>query len=267
MKLRFWGNVVAVAVLLVSAQASADVITFEDAHTRVSDTTGQLLGDNDKVTTEYKQSDGIAFFSGILEKVGDNGPNGFLNDVSGNWDDPVTNTPVPPQGLGLGNWFLRSDGLITDRGGEGVYLRIGYVDFVTAASGQVWDIDGNSSQGSEAWAIKAYMDNNNGDYSDDQLVASISSDEYSVTGNTNSLNGQPWNFSLSSGQAFNRLDFVFTGSKETGVGLAFDNFNYDSAAIITTPTPAAIWLFALGVVCLGVGLASRRTIDNQGHAV
>jgi hypothetical protein len=125
-----------------------------------------------------------------------------------------------------------------------VYLSIVYDSAVSAASGQIWDIDGNTSQGTEQWDVQAYDSANN-------LVASILSPLGSTNG-AGSLDGLPWTFNLAGGE-FSRIDFVFTGTKERGVGLGFDNFNTSSVSV---PEPGSLALLTLGL--LGTVAVRRR---------
>lgn len=113
------------AALLVSGPATAGFIDFEDA--------AGGLADNASLTTEYQGSDDVSFVGAFLEAAGqtDTSPHGFLNDQTNVLDDEFPSSP------GLGNWFVRSGGELTIRGGQGVYLSILYGTAVTAAMGQI----------------------------------------------------------------------------------------------------------------------------------
>lgn len=237
--MKYVAGLVALTALFASAQASATLINFEDAPAK-------SLADNDAVTNQY-MSEGVTFTGAFLEATGDSSlppadtnPQAFLNDVTGNWDDPA----VP----GLGDWFLRSSGEVSSRGGMGVYLTVVYATPVTAASGQIWDIDGNASD-TEQWSVNAYAGGT--------LVASV----MSPLGNTKdatSLNGKPWTFDLSSTIPFDSIEFAFIGSKTRGVGLAFDNFNTNALSV---PEPAALGMFGLGALLIGLFAGLRRRVD------
>lgn len=230
---------VGAVALFASAQASATLINFENGPSKG-------LVDNDAVTNQY-MSEGVTFTGAFLEATGDSSlpppdtnPQAFFNDVTGKWDDPAA--------PGLGNWFLRSAGEVSSRGGMGVYLTVVYATPVTAASGQIWDIDGSASD-TEQWSVNAYAGG--------ILVASV----MSPLGNTKddtSLNGKPWTFDLPSTTPFDRIEFEFIGSKTRGVGLAFDNFN---TSALSVPEPAALGMFGLGALLIGLFAGLRRRMD------
>lgn len=222
----------AAIALLISAPVAANVIDFENA-------VSLGLGDNDQVTNEYQGTNGVKFVGGYIEASGetDGDPQGFVTDQ--NATDDLDLSGASP---GLGNWFLRTDGEITDRGGSSIFLSILYDSVVTGASGEIWDIDGNNNQGSEQWRVIAL---NNG-----VEVNSILSPEGTTNG-VGSLDGLPWFFTLSA-TAFDQIDFEFVGSKQSGVGLGFDNFT----ASVPVPEPGTISLLGLGL--LGLGAARRR---------
>lgn len=248
MKMKYLASLVGVIALFASAQASATLINFENAPSKG-------LTDNDAVISQYA-SEGVTFSGAFLEKTGgkDTNPQGFLNDVTGKYDDPAhgyapaTGATGPgSNGLGLGTWFLRSGGEIIDRGGPGTYLTVDYTTPVSAASGQIWDIDG-SNAGSEQWNVVAYLNGT-------QVASSLSPKGTKHSAGT--LNGKPWTFNLSSDGGFDQIQFWFTGTKTKNTGLAFDNFN-TSALTVSVPEPSSVWFFGLGALGL-MGLARRRT--------
>lgn len=237
MKLKYWTIAIGVVALFASAQASAGLITFEDAP-------GLGLADNGDVANEYQGSDGVTFKMAILEKYGDSDSgSGFTNDPIGE-NDVASNDqfPAPP---GLGGWFLRSS---KGNDGSGYFLIVNYDFAVTEASGQIWDIDGGGQQSSEKWKVEAW---NGG-----TLVDSIFSPEGTSKG-AGSLNGLPWTFTLSTSSSFDTLKFEFVGTKTNYIGLAFDNFNTNSSRI-TVPAPSVVWIFGAGLGLLGLGAGLRR---------
>ncbi len=226
--------ILAAAAIAVAGPASAGLIDFEDATTLG-------INDNDSVTTQYQSSHGVTFTGAYMEASGeaDAAPHGYVNDSTHVNDDPA------PTSASQGDWFLRSGGQVSTRGGQGVYLTVIYDSMVNAASGDILDIDGNNSQGTEQWDVQAF----NGA----TKVGSVLSPVGTTTG-PGSLNGLPWNFQLS-GFEFNRLEFVFTGSKTHGVGLGFDNFN---TSAVSVPEPGTLSLLGLGLMGL-VGIRRRKS--------
>ncbi|MEM9398200.1 MAG: hypothetical protein AAF991_12015, partial [Pseudomonadota bacterium] len=62
------------------------------------------------------------------------------------------------------------------------------------------------------------------------------------------LDGKPWLFGFDGLSDIERIEISFTGSKTSGIGLAFNNFspiqNVETAAV---PIPATAALLALGL--------------------
>jgi hypothetical protein len=149
-------------------------------------------------------------------------------------------TPDPGFGPQLGNWFLRSSIGGSDFGQFIIQYTSSFP--VTAASGEIWDIDGIPGNGggagfTEEYTVRAYDASNN-------LLATQVSPLGVLDSATAPLDGQPWTFiftGLSVG--IDRIIVDFTGTKTTGIGLAFNNFSPVSAV----PEPAGLAL-ALGVL-------------------
>ena len=195
--------------------------------------------------------------------------NGFLNTHNGNGTNQVDNHdtarpcfpsgcgahPYPAGEPGLGNWFLRTDGLGSNTLGTGdTFLTINYGTPTFGASGQIWDIDANGN-GYEQWTVYAYSGSNS------TPVAFDVSPKGMAQGNADSLDGLPWDFSLNpgNGMTFDRIALVFTGAKKkSDIGLAFDNFNATQAQIQQVPEPSPLWPFAVGLGLLGGSLVVRR---------
>jgi len=209
--------------------------------------------DNADVTDQFDTPafDNVEFSSGgqpaKLEAVGggDADPQGFLNDPINTNDVATSGTP------GLGDWFLRSRGDtgISQRGPGDSFLKIEYGSDVFEASGQIWDIDGNDSLGSEKWNVRALDAAGN-------VLAVEMSPEFQKGTNANSLNGQPYNFTFDlpeRGDPIAEINFEFAGTKENGIGLAFDNFNSSGTSI---PAPGTLALLGIGLA--GAGLLMRR---------
>lgn len=170
-------------------------------------------------------------------------PNGGFSGSSG------TDTADPGFGAQLGNWFLRSPVGGSDFG----VLVITYSSStpVTAASGEIWDIDGTAQVpggpgDTEEYTVKAYDSANN-------LLATQVSPLGTLVSSIAPLDGQPWVFSfsgLSAGIA--KITVDFTGTKPAGIGLAFNNFDPTNAAV---PEPGMLGLASIAVAWIG---ARRR---------
>ena len=220
----------AITAIVTSGPAAASFIDFEDAVSRG-------LSDNDQVIGEYQGTNGVTFSGGYIEASGgdDANPQGFITDqVSAPDVDLSSSAP------GLGDWFVRTEGQIGQRGSGSIFLSVFYDGIVTGASGEIWDIDGNEAQGTEKWDVVAL---NNG-----SEVLSVPSPEGFNNGQL-SDDGKPWFFELN-GAVFDQINFEFTGTKEFGVGLGFDNFTS------SVPEPGTLGLLGLGL--LGLGAARRK---------
>lgn len=246
--------------LLASPSVSAAVIDFELTPS------GVIPTDDMQLTAPYVQG-GLSISFGFdidplinpgvdldakFEEIG-LGPGetpltgGFLGSSGPDTPDPGFGFPAQ-----LGSWFLRGPVGASDFGLMVITYSGGPI--VTAASGEIWDIDGNPPQGStpgftEEYTVRAYDSGNN------LLATQVSPLGVLDTLDPASLDGQPWVFSfsgLSAGIAQITIDF--TGTKTTGIGLAFNNFN-PTAAI---PEPAA-WLLAMFAFAVLSSFKCRRT--------
>ena len=196
--------------------------------------------------------DGIAD-SGLfpeLEKVGsskdekDNGTRGFVNGGKG---DDVAEAGYEDR---LGDYFLRTAGL----GGKGGSLLITYDKATKAASGELWDNDGNKRNNrpdrTEQWEVQALG-------ADGSILEALISPEGDTS--TGPLDGKPWLWSFQRDTAdVKAIRFVFIGdSPSKNVGLAFDNFSAFSVEgdEVSIPEPAAV----MGLIAVaGVGASSLR---------
>jgi hypothetical protein len=146
----------------------------------------------------------------------------------------------------LGNWFLRSPVPGSDFG-QFIITYVSTSAPVTAASGEIWDIDGVAQMGiglTEEYTVRAYD-------SIGTLLATQVSPLGTLPTPVAPLDGRPWQFSFSGLTAgIDHIVIDFTGTKPGGIGLAFNNFYPTSV-----PEPSALVL-ALGG--LAVGMLRRR---------
>lgn len=227
------------------------------------------LSDNKSVTDQYL---GLGFTFGIdnnLDGIADSGIAPAL-EARGNGDSTAgfvnygSENDVAEQGFfdeergityadRLGDYFLRTGGL----GGDGGNLLITYEDGTSAASGELWDIDGNQnwfSKGhhrTEQWEVQALAS----DYSILERLMSPLGDAAD-----GSLDGKPWLWSFNRDSAdIKAIRFVFTGdSPARNVGLAFDNFSAYSVEGESVPEPASLAGLALLGLVGGSSLLSKR---------
>ncbi len=239
-------NHLVLALLLLSTFSQAAVIDFEMVP-------GGTPSDKLAISTQYLSTYGVRFGldtngdryidSGqtpFLEMAGaaDTG-NGFLNDQVGTYD-----MTAPGRERNLGNYFLRLGTGGLEQAPAPVLL-IGYAAPVSAASAQIWDIDGHAN-GNEQWLVSALDINRN--------VIDTRLSPLGVNHGPNSLDGLPWRWIFNHGTTTDiyGISIEFVGTKTSGIGLAFDNFSP-----ATVPLPGALWLFISACICL-VGLKFKK---------
>lgn len=153
-----------------------------------------------------------------------------------------TDTADPSFGAQLGDWFLRSQVGGSDFGN--FVIQYSGSPLPTAASGEIWDIDGTVTF-TEEYTLQAFDSANN-------LLATIVSPLGVLPSASAPLDGQPWVFAFSGLTAgISRIVVDFTGTKPAGIGLAFNNFN-------PTQVPEPSTLVTMLTVIGGVSLARRR---------
>jgi hypothetical protein len=187
-----------------------------------------------------------------LEKIGQNDSiNGFVNGGKGN---DVAEVGYEDR---LGNYFLRTAGL----GGNGGSLFISYDDPTKAASGEIWDIDGNNNGGrTEQWEVQLLGQNNTLlDTITSPLGTNANNDQ-----NGGELDGKPWLFSFERDTAdVYGIRFEFKGNSDPSkVGLAFDNFSARSVEGKSQSVPEPGSVIGLGVLA-GLGLLRRRQLKQS----
>lgn len=115
---------------------------------------------------------------------------------------------------------------------------------ITGASGEIWDIDGNSRKNkTEQFLVEAFDDNG--------LIESI----LSPLGVDRTLDGKPWQFDFDNLSQLSQIEISFIGSKTNGIGLAFNNFSptmsINQTNSLTTSTPVSEPT-ALNTILLGM---------------
>ena len=218
----------ALAWIAPCCPAAADVIDFETIP-------GDVPSEGLAITTQFQASYGVTFAleSGgtpMLAQVGAPAT-AFMGPPSDSGHD----TPAADQGVG--QFFLTDDQSV---GGPPSALIIGYDTPVSAASGVIIDIDGDSTgqpvSGDEAWTIQARDD------MDAVLDTVVLTAGDPGTGDGLAV---PWSFNLGSDTIYS-IRLSYTGTKTSAVGLAFDNFSPTEPI----PEPATIALAAIGLAAI-----------------
>jgi hypothetical protein len=261
-----------VAAITATPAAAINTVDFEDA--------GAFGGDNAAISATYANDRGVRFVGqqgiqlffehrGANLVPGDNSPlptgvppatpQGFVRDF------PTTLPGVPNaklwdserpgfSGTGLGNFFMTSTGS-PGRGNTppgfnpaNAFFSIEYLRApAKVIGGQIWDIDGTGSSASEGWVVRAFDSAN--------LLLATATSPINASNGASSLDGLPWAFTFDGAYVpqIVRLDFFFTGTKTTGLGVAFDNFQ---SGIIPEPGTWALLIAGFGMV--GATLRRRR---------
>lgn len=238
----------AIAILLLTSSGPAAVIDFETDPTGLPSVDDTLLsgpyvlagGGTVRLFFDFNGNnsyDAGTDLDGVFEQIGNNGTNAFTNSTLGGISDAAT----PPSAPQLGNFFLRhqSPGIVP----EPLIIDYNTSQTISALSGEIWDIDG-ASQATEQWLVEV-LDGA------DNPVASV----LSPLGNSFALDGLPWTFTFSGlPTGVDKLRITFQGSKTSGIGLAFNNFNPTAV-----PEPSSFVLAAtVGTMLLGVAARRRR---------
>ena len=236
-------GILIVLSLTLSSNALGAIINFETVP-------GSSPADKVSISTQYESIYGVTFGldtngdgladggTPYLERTGSSDShNAFINSSVGQAD--VESSGYEGR---LGNYFLRlgTQSLLSTPVPS---LLITYSTPVSAASAEIWDIDGNDGIYSEKWIITALDEQKN-------IIDTLESPEY-FTYDSSTLDGKPWVWSFNhSSEDISCVAISFAGSKTSGIGLAFDNFSPSSAV----PIPGAVWLLGSGIA----GLAGTR---------
>lgn len=236
-------------LLLLSTSAQAQLIDFETVP-------GGSPADQLAISDQYESGFGVTFgldddgngeadpgATPFLELVGgaDAGI-GFANHQVGNDQADAGFESL------LGSYFLRFGTGDTSSGSSS--LLIVYSTPVSAASADLWDIDGSVS-GTEQWSIQA-LDDMGG------ILETILSPE-GVDFQTDPYEGRPWTWSFDRVSAdIHAIRVEFVGTKTTNVGLAFDRFSPASASAPPEAPTVSPWLVVLTLAGTSTLLARRR---------
>jgi hypothetical protein len=178
---------------------------------------------------------------GAFERAGTFQGETLIGFVGSNGPDTAD---TPALSLQLGQWFLRSQTTGLDFGR--FVIQYTSATPVTAASGEIWDIDGQQSLGvTEQYTVQAF------DAASTLLATQVSPTGLLDTA-TAPLDGQPWAFSFSGLSNIDHIWVTFTGTKTSGIGLAFNNFRPTTAA----PEPAGALMAVMGLA--GISAWLRR---------
>ena len=223
-------------VTFALGSANAAVIDFETVP--LGTPSDQLA-----ISTQYQADFGVTFSlsdggTPFLERTrntsGDSGT-GFQRNVGGGFDRERAGFEGQ-----LGDYFLR----LGTGGLESVpvpVLIITYDTAVSAASAEIWDIDGLSVSNSEQWTVTAH------DMSGAVIDTQVS--PLGVSAGAGSLDGLPWTWSFDHATAdIYSIQIAFTGGRTSNIGLAFDNFSPATAAVV--PVPPAFLLFSSALLVL-----------------
>jgi len=237
--------------LIFSLRTFASLINFETTASGATPTDNGIInvGDAfmaDGVSVSFgfdTTGDGNVDSHGVFEQIGggqENGNSGFMSSYGDKYDRAATGfAPL------LGNFFLRQKDAYQPFGT--FHITYNSENPVTSASGEIWDIDGHNNL-TERFFVEAF----NGTESLASMFSPLGSNHGS-----NSLDGKPWAFGFNNLSDITRIEISFTGSKQSGIGLAFNNFSpieNVSAQINSVPEPSTIIMFTLGIA----GLASCR---------
>jgi hypothetical protein len=236
---------------LTESPAVGQLITFDT-------TPGGIVPiDNSLLSTPYALTGGgtVAFFFDrnnnlafdpgvderpVFEMTGPDGADAFTNNA-------LLTSDVPAPGFAgqLGSFFLRElqPGSVPDP----FIVDYNTSQTITALSGEIWDIDGNATL-TERWHVDVLDASNN-------VLASLDS----PLGNTLALDAKPWVLSFSGlPSGVDKLQITFTGTKTSGIGLAFNNFSPTTVV----PEPGTWVLMAIGIAALAA--ARVRTMRRSG---
>ncbi|NTS76819.1 PEP-CTERM sorting domain-containing protein [Catenovulum sp. SM1970] len=226
--------------------SNAGLITFEQTANNQQPVDNQTIALTDyfmaggvKVRFGFDtDNDDILDMQAVFEKAGNNDKN------TGFWGAWGKDTAAPGYENQLGDFFIRQSNAYDN---FGVFtILYDAANPVMAASGEIWDIDHSQHQGTEQFLVQAFNGNT--------LLESI----YSPMGDNMSLDAKPWTFAFNNQPNISKIEVTFVGTKQSGIGLAFNNFapTQDLTQIQTVPEPETILLFLSGLI--GIALIRKK---------
>ncbi|MDY6805043.1 MAG: PKD domain-containing protein [Cyanobacteriota bacterium] len=233
----FLGMTASVVLGIATSQPvkAASFITFENIPgTTPSDglaINNQFLGSHGITFSMVKQNQRGEWLdkgSPVLAQVGGKAT-AFVGPINYDPTRPGQRTThdMPAPGQNVGMFFLTDDGkLDSTTVGRPSSLLINYNNPVSAAYGELLDIDQAPSVGNEKWLVTAL--NSLGGSLESVLLES-------ATPGTGDGIATPWHF-LRPNADISAIRIDFTGTKRRGIGLGFDNFSPYSAVLESSPT-------------------------------
>ena len=236
-----------VSLISVAGVASAGIINFETGPNCVTFHDNSVLSVNetfnvDGVLVRFgfdTNNDGTLDAPAVIEQAG----NKDEKNDTGFWGiGGIKDVAAPGYEAQLGDFFLRQSRPYKPFGTFTILYDSETA--VTAASGEIWDIDGNKRK-TEQFLVKAF--------NEETLLDVIES----PLGNNMALDGKPWTFGFSNLIDITKIEISFIGSKTSGIGLAFNNFspiqNIQRVSQVSVPEPSSILILACGLI----GIAAR----------
>lgn len=224
--------------ILPFATTHAQLIDFETTPTATAPLDDSFLSTSYNLTgggtvTFFFDFDNSFTFNGageraVFEAYGPDGNDGFTNNAASTSD-------TANGGLGgqLGSFFLRQ----FQPGTPPPQFLVDYntAQPINALHGEIWDIDGSPGN-TEQWQVDIL-----------DAANSVLASQPSPIGNSAALDGLPWTFSFSGlPSGVDKVRITFTGTKTTGLGLAFNNFEPFNA--IPEPASASAVLLTLAAL-------------------
>lgn len=229
-------KLIAASWVFASFQTYAGLIDFETNALGLTPTDNQIVAlsdvfEIDGVNVMFgfdTDNDGLFDRPAVYEEVGNQDANGD----TGFWGiDGVKDVAALGYEAQLGNFFLRQFDPYEPFGTFMILYNANSP--VTAASGEIWDIDGKRNK-TEQFTVRAF--------NSDTLLREL----ISPLGDDSTLDGKPWSFGFSGLSNITRIEITFTGSKTRGIGLAFNNFspvtNVAPTASVNEPLTALLLL-------------------------